>query len=372
MLTHEDLYQRLRSKDIVQQLTKQIWQAVADDDQPFNIMEVCGGHTYAIVKYGLDQLLPAAVKFIHGPGCPVCVLPQHRIDAAIRLARRPDTILVTLGDMIRVPGSDSSLQQTRAEGADVRCVYSPLETLQIARDNPERQVVYYAIGFETTTPMTALLIDQARQADLNNIYFHTNHVVIPPAMTLLMEQGAKIDAFLAPGHVSVVTGVEIYAPIVKRFGTPVVISGFEPVDILGAVLAIIRQLKKGISCCENNYARSVRVQGNLKARGLVERYFELRGDFLWRGIGSIPRSALQLKPEFAAIDAEKVFAEDCPQTGEEQSSGCICGAILSGHAGPLDCPLFAGICTPQSPQGSCMVSNEGACAAYYRYRRTQP
>ncbi|MBN1957795.1 MAG: hydrogenase formation protein HypD [Desulfuromonadales bacterium] len=371
MLTHEDLYQRLRSKDSVQQLTKQIWQAVEGDDQPFRIMEVCGGHTYAIVKYGLDQLLPSGVKFIHGPGCPVCVLPQHRIDAAIQLARRPETILVTLGDMIRVPGSRSSLQQTRAEGADVRFVYSPLETIQIARDNPDRQVIYYAIGFETTTPMTALLIDQARHADLNNLCFHTNHVLIPPAMNLLMEQGANIDAFLAPGHVSVITGVDIYEPIVKRFGTPVVISGFEPVDILSAVLSIIRQLKKGLSCCENNYARSVRESGNQKARDLVDRYFELRSDFLWRGIGSIPESALQLKPEFAAIDAERAFAEDCPQAGEEQSSGCICGAILCGHASPLDCSLFAGICTPQRPQGSCMVSNEGACAAYYRYRRTQ-
>lgn len=371
MLTHEDLYQHFRSKEHVQQLTNKIGHAVQEYAQPFNIMEVCGGHTFAIIKYGLDQLLPAAVKFIHGPGCPVCVLPQHRIDAAINLAHRPGTILVTLGDMIRVPGSQGSLQQARSEGADVRFVYSPLETIQIGRDNPEQQVIYYAIGFETTTPMTALLIDQVRRAGLDNIFFHVNHVLIPPAMNLLMENGAQIDAFLAPGHVSVVTGVDIFAPIVDRFGTPVVIAGFEPVDILNAVLSIIRQLKEAISCCENNYARSVRRQGNLKAQELINRYFEVRDHFLWRGIGSIDRSALQLKPEFAAIDAEKVFSGACPDVVEEKPSGCICGAILSGHASPLDCSLFATACNPQAPQGSCMVSNEGACAAYYRYRRTE-
>ncbi len=370
MLTAEDLYRNFRAADKVQLLCDRISRAVELRGQPLRIMEVCGGHTFAIVKYGLDQLLPAALEFVHGPGCPVCVLPRHRIDAAVNLARRSDTILVTLGDMIRVPGTRGSLQQVRAAGADVRFVYSPLEAVQIARDNPDRQVIYFAIGFETTAPMTALLIAQARNARIDNLLFHINHVLIPPAMNLLMEKGARIDAFLAPGHVSVVTGIEIYTSIVRRFRTPVVIGGFEPVDILNAVLAILRQLRQREIRVENAYARSVRPEGNRRAQELMERCFLVRDDFLWRGIGRIRHSALRLKTEYAAVDAEIVRAEDCPPATEERPSGCICGAILSGHAGPADCPLFAAACTPQTPQGSCMVSNEGACAAYYRYRRT--
>lgn len=369
MLTSDDLYRGFREPDRVRLLRDQISRCLEGCSAPVRIMEVCGGHTFAIVKYGLDQLLPGMIKFIHGPGCPVCVLPQHRIDAAIELARRRGTVLVTLGDMIRVPGNRGSLQQARAEGADVRFVYSPLEALTIAREHPDHQVIYFAIGFETTTPMTALLIDQAGKVGLKNLFFHINHVLIPPAMEHLMGHGARIDAFLAPGHVTVVTGIEIYTPLIEQYRTPVVISGFEPVDILQAVWSILKQLKSHEARIENAYARSVRDTGNLKARHLTAQYFQPRKSFLWRGIGPIAASALCLKAEYEAMDAEVVFAECCPQETEERPSGCICGAILSGRAEPDDCPLFADACSPQSPQGSCMVSNEGACAAYYRYRR---
>ena len=336
---------------------------------PLRIMEVCGGHTFAIVKYGLDQLLPETIRFIHGPGCPVCVLPRHRIDAAVALARRPGTILVTLGDMLRVPGSTGSLQQARAAGRDVRFVYSPLDALRIARDNPACTIVYFAIGFETTAPMTALLLEQTRRAGVKNLCVHLNHVLIPPAMHMLLEQGGAIDAFIGPGHVTAITGTAIYRPLADRHRTPIVIAGFEPLDILDAVLRIVRQHDAGHATVENAYARSVRPQGNAKARQLVERYFTLSDSFIWRGLGALNDSALCLRADYAGFDAEQLFPEECPTPSEEQPSACLCGEILMGRAEPRDCALFAGDCTPQTPQGSCMVSNEGACAAYYRYRR---
>ncbi len=369
MLTTEKLYDAFREPEKIRGFQTQIIAAARQLSQPVKIMEVCGGHTFAIVKYGLDQLMPPAVQFIHGPGCPVCVMPQHRIDAAIQLAQMPDTILVALGDMIKVPGSSGSLQQARAAGAGVQFVYSPLDALDIARSNPEKKIIYFAIGFETTTPMTALLADQALLAGLSNLFFHINHVLTPPAMTMLLEHGCEADAFIAPGHVSVITGSRVYEPFATDYGSPIVIAGFEPLEILDAVYAIIQQINSSTATVDNKYSRAVKTEGNLKAQQLVKKYFVPRDSFIWRGIGSIAASALKLRHEYAAIDAEVQFPEYCPQPTQDKPNGCLCGNILMGKAVPEDCPLFSRSCTPTTPQGSCMVSNEGACAAYYKYRR---
>ncbi len=368
-LTTDKLYSGYRNPDIIRAYSHKIHQAAQDLDRPVNIMEVCGGHTFSIVKYGLDQLVPDSIRFIHGPGCPVCVLPQHRIDASIALASMEDTILVTLGDMIKIPGSRTSLQHARAEGRDVRFVYTPLDAIKIATENPHKKVIYFAIGFETTTPMTALLIEQSRQLKVNNLFFHINHVLVPPAIELILQQGGHIDAFIGPGHVTTITGTGIYEPFALQHHKPVVISGFEPIDVLDAVLKILLQLCDNKAIVENCYSRSAKPEGNLKAQALVSKYFETREDFIWRGIGTIENSAMKLRDEYVEIDAEQQFSRYCPRATQEKTSGCLCGQILMGHAQPKDCALFGKGCTPSSPQGSCMVSNEGACAAYYRYRR---
>lgn len=369
MKAADTLLQMVRDSGTIRSFADRIKQEAAQQKQPLRIMEVCGGHTHAILQYGLDQLLPDSIRLVHGPGCPVCVLPQHRIDAAIKLAQLPDTILVTLGDMIRVPGSSGSLQQTRAAGADVRYVYSPLDCLSIAADNPDKTVIYFAIGFETTTPVTALLLQQAQGRHLDNLFVHSNHVLVPQAMELILAAGGAVDAFIAPGHVSVMAGSEQYLPLAVKYRAPVVISGFEPVDLLDAVLRIINQVNRGVAEVDNAYSRFVKTAGNRKAQRLVATYFEPYDDFLWRGIGRIPGSALKLRGTYADRDAEVQFPESCPAPTEDKPGNCLCGSILMGLAQPLECPLFAGACTPQSPQGSCMVSNEGACAAYYKYRR---
>jgi hydrogenase expression/formation protein HypD len=370
MRAADSLLQMVRSNDAIRAFAKHVQIKAAQLEKPLRIMEVCGGHTHAILQYGLDQLLPDSIQLVHGPGCPVCVLPQHRIDAAINLAQLPDTILVTLGDMIRVPGSRGiSLQQTRAAGADVRYVYSPLDCLAIAADNPDKTIIYVAIGFETTTPMTALLLEQALVRGLDNLFVHSNHVLVPQAMELILSAGGAVDAFIAPGHVSVMAGVDQYHPLAEKYRTPVVISGFEPVDLLDAVLRIIKQVNCGVAEVDNAYSRFVKTTGNRKAQQLVEKFFEPHDDFLWRGIGRIPGSALKLRSTYADRDAEVQFPESCPAPTEEKPGNCLCGSILMGLAQPTDCPLFAAGCTPQNPQGSCMVSNEGACAAYYKYRR---
>lgn len=365
----EPLLNLVRDPVAIRTLARRIGTCAALLEQPLRIMEVCGGHTFAILHHGLDQLLPETVHLVHGPGCPVCVLPQHRIDAAIALAQRPDTILVTLGDMLRVPGSQGSLQQARAAGADVRYVYSPLDSLQIARANPGKDIIYFAIGFETTTPMSAVLLEQADHLRLDNLFLHSNHVLIPQAMELIVAQGGAVDAFIAPGHVSVMAGVHQYDRLATAYHRPVVIAGFEPVDILDAVLRILTQVGSGTAMVENGYSRFVRSRGNRKAQQLVARYFVPHDDFIWRGIGRIAGSALKIRPDFAHRDAEVHFAEFCPPPFDETATDCRCGAILMGLAQPGDCPLFGRGCTPQNPQGSCMVSNEGACAAYYRYRK---
>ena len=336
--------------------------------QKINIMEVCGGHTHTIMKFGLSQILPDLIEFVHGPGCPVCIMPKERIDHAIALASMPNTILATLGDMIRVPGSKTSLQKLRADGKDIRSLYSPLDVLKIAKENPDKNVVFFAIGFETTTPMTAVLIKSVIEEKLTNVYFHINHVTVPEAVEAIMGSGdAKIDAFLGPSHVSVVTGYKIYEPIAEKYHTPIVVSGFEPTDVMESVLRIVRQVNTNKAFVDNEYARAVSKEGNLKAQALIETYMEKRSHFRWRGIGDIPLSALKLKDEFAWIDAEIVFKEVLPTIELDDHKMCICGDILKGKAKPFDCKVFGKACTPMNPMGSCMVSSEGACSAYFKY-----
>ena len=369
--TETALFEGYRNPALIRALANEI-AAEAAGLPPVNIMEVCGGHTHVIMQYGLNLLMPANVRFVHGPGCPVCVMPKERIDHAVALAKLPGVILVTLGDMIKVPGSNGSLANARAEGADVRFVYSPSDALKIARENPDKSVIFFAIGFETTTPMTASVIESALKEGLKNLFFHINHITVPEAVSALLDSDeCQIDALIGPAHVSVITGAKIYAPLVDRFHIPVVVSGFEPVDIMEGVLRIVRQKKNGEAKLDNEYTRSVSFEGNTKAQALVDRVFEKREHFRWRGLGDIPSSALRLRPEFAALDAEIRFADALPQKPIDDHKACLCGTILRGAAKPTDCKLFKTVCTPQNPVGSCMVSSEGACAAYYRYGESE-
>ncbi len=361
-----DLYEKFRDPAAIRALAKEIEKEAKKLDRKINIMEVCGGHTHTIMKYGLLQLLPQNIEFIHGPGCPVCVMPKERIDHAYTLAMQEDVILCTLGDMIKVPGSRGSLQDARSHGADVRFVYSPLDILKIAKENPDKNVIYFAIGFETTTPMTAALIESAKKAGVTNILYHINHVRVPEPMRALLDGKSRIDAFLGPSHVSVIMGSKIYEEFPRDFGRPVVVSGFEPVDVMESVLMLLRQFNEGRCEVEVQYKRAVTREGNVNAQKLMDRYFEQR-DFRWRGIGDIEKSALKLKDEFASIDAEAIYEKILPKEPIDDHKLCICGKILKGEAKPYDCKVFGTACTPSSPLGSCMVSSEGACAAYYRY-----
>lgn len=364
----KDLYDGFRDPATIRLLAEQIREEAKGLEAPLRIMEVCGGHTHTIMKYGLPQLLPENIDFIHGPGCPVCIMPKERIDHAIALARMGDAILVTLGDMIRVPGSQSSLAKERAAGYDVRPLYTPMDALKIAKENPDKKVIFFAIGFETTTPMTAALIQAMLAQKVENLYFHINHVLVPPAVDAIMSDGrAQINAFIGPSHVSVITGAKIYAPLPEKYATPVVVCGFEPVDVLQGILMMVRQKNEGRAALEIEYTRSVTMEGNVKAQQLIDTYLQPRGHFRWRGIGDIPDSALELKPEYARYDAEKVFAEVLPTEPIDDHKLCICGTILKGLAKPMECKVFGTACTPNTPLGSCMVSSEGACNAYYRY-----
>lgn len=364
-----DIISEFRNTQIIKAL---LWKINKECDRPINIMEVCGGHTHTIMKYGINQTLPSYINFIHGPGCPVCIMPKERIDHAITLADEENSILVTLGDMIKVKGSKTSLANKKAEGKNIRVIYSPFDVLKIAKENPDKNVIYFAIGFETTTPMTASVIEFAIREKVKNLFFHINHVLVIPPIKAILESGeARIDAFIAPSHVSVITGAKIYEDIAKTYKTPVVVTGFEPVDILDAILRIIRQLKDKKSDVEIQYSRVVSWEGNKKAQELIDRYFELREKFRWRGIGDIPYSALKLKPDFRYLDAEYIFKDKLDKIlPSEDHTLCICGDILKGVAKPIQCKLFGKICNPSNPVGSCMVSSEGACSAYYRYSYT--
>lgn len=348
--------------------------AEADPARRYHLMEFCGGHTHAIFRYGLPDLLPEAVRLIHGPGCPVCVMPIGRLDMAIDLARRPEVILCTYGDMLRVPGSGrASLLKARAEGADVRMLYSPADALALAQDNPGREVVFLAIGFETTTPPTAVVVEQARRRGLTNFSVLCNHVLTPAAMhAILATPEARagtlmLDGFIGPAHVSTVIGSDAYRDFPRQYGKPVVVAGFEPLDVLQAILLLVRQLNEGRAEVENQFTRAVTAEGNRKAQALVGQVFALRDAFEWRGLGSLPHSALRLADGYAEFDAERRFGLVAAPARENKA--CECPAILRGAKAPADCRLFGDPCTPDNPLGSCMVSSEGACAAWYRYGR---
>jgi hydrogenase expression/formation protein HypD len=338
--------------------------------RPRVIMEVCGGQTHTIVRQGLQELLKDAVDMIHGPGCPVCVTPLEQIDRALYLAARPEVIFTSFGDMLRVPGSECDLLQIRARGGEVRVVYSPLDALEIARAHPDREVVFFAVGFETTAPANAMAVWRARELGISNFSVLVSHVTVPPAIRAILDApDNRVEAFLAAGHVCTVMGWEEYEPLAAEYGTPIVVTGFEPVDILEGIHMAVRQLEEGRAEVENQYVRSVRRSGNEPAQELVSKVFELV-DRSWRGIGEIPASGLGLREEFQALDAEKKFDLGSIRTSEPAE--CMAGDVLRGRIKPFECPAFGMGCTPERPLGAPMVSSEGACAAYYNYARFQP
>lgn len=338
--------------------------------RPWVIMEICGGQTHAIIKHGLDRLLGDALELVHGPGCPVCVTPLELIDKAVMLAGRPDVIFTSFGDMLRVPGSRKDLSVVKSEGGDVRVVYSPLDAVKIARENPEKQVVFFAVGFETTAPNNAMAVWQAHREGLANFSLLVSHVLVPPAMKALLESPRnRVQGYLAAGHVCTVMGWEEYEPIAARYRVPIVVTGFEPLDILEGLLMVVRLLERGEAKVENQYRRVVRREGNRAAQELIRRVFEVT-DRKWRGVGPIPSSGLRLRPELRAHDAEERFALE--ELRVEEPAVCISGLVLQGLKKPHECPAFARECTPGTPLGATMVSAEGACAAYHAYSTREP
>ena len=364
-----------RDGGLAQKLASAI-RAEVDPARKYAFMEFCGGHTHAISRYGVTDLLPANVRMIHGPGCPVCVLPIGRIDMAIGLAlARPEVIVCTYGDCLRVPASDGlSMLKAKARGADIRMVYSAADAVALAQANPAREVVFFAIGFETTTPPTALVIRQAEALGLNNFSVICNHVLTPSAIVTILESpevreigSVPLDGFIGPAHVSTIIGSRPYAFFAEEYRKPVVIAGFEPLDVMQAVRMLIRQVNEGRAEVENEFTRAVTEDGNLKAQALVSEVFELRRSFEWRGLREVPYSALRIRARFAAFDAEAKF--DIAYRSVADNKACECGAILRGVKKPTDCRIFGTVCTPENPMGSCMVSSEGACAAHYNYGR---
>ncbi len=358
-----------RRHDLAQQLTAAIAAAVRPERQ-YRLMEFCGGHTHAIYRYGLQHLMPANVEFVHGPGCPVCVLPAGRIDNIIQLLAQHDVILCTYADLMRVPaGGRNTLLKVKAAGADIRMVYSTQDALKIARDNPGRQVVFFAIGFETTAPATAVALQQAQAAGLANFSVFCNHVLTPVAMQAILDtpQPAVIDGILGPSHVSSVIGSAAYSGLAQQYAKPIVIAGFEPLDVLQSVLMLIKQLHQGRAEVENEYTRAVTPAGNSKAQALLSRTFRVRPHFEWRGLGLLADSALAVHEDYAEFDAEQRFAMPAIQAADVK--GCECPAILRGQKKPQDCKLLGKACNPENPLGACMVSAEGACAAYWAYAR---
>ena len=337
----------------------------------YKLMEFCGGHTHTIFRYGIPDMLPDTVQLLHGPGCPVCVLPIKRINAAIEIAMQPDTVLCSYGDMLRVPGdAQRSLLKARSQGADVRMIYSPAEVVKIARTEPHKRVVFFAVGFETTTPPTAVILDQALKLGLSNLFVFCNHVLTPPAIKGILEPALQnnekiLDGLIGPGHVSVVTGYECYEPLAQRYRVPITISGFEPLDILHSILLLIRQINAGTHLVENQYKRAVQAKGNRLAQQLIHQCLELREQFEWRGLGNMPLSGLKLRERYKQHDAEAVF--QITENKAIDNKACECPAVLRGQTRPTDCKLFNNPCTPENPLGSCMVSSEGACAAYFMY-----
>ena len=355
-----------RDAELAQSIAAEIARLSAG--RPLKIMEVCGGHTHTIYKHGIEDILPRNIDLVHGPGCPVCVLPMGRIDDAIAIARTEGVIFTTFGDMMRVPGSKGSLLDAKAAGADVRFVYSPLDALKLARQTPDREVVFYAIGFETTAPSTAVTLLRAQAEGIKNFSVFCNHVTIIPAIKAILDSpDLRLDGFIGPGHVSMVIGMRPYTFIARDHHKPVVISGFEPLDIIQSVHMIVRQISEGRAEVENQYTRVVRPEGNVKALEAMARTMELRPFFEWRGLGFITHSALKLRPEFAPWDAELRF--EVPGLRVADPKACQCGEVLKGVIKPWECKVFGTACTPETPIGTCMVSPEGACAAYFNYGR---
>lgn len=342
--------------------------SLCEPGRRYKFMEVCGGHTHTIYKHGIEDYLPDAVQLVHGPGCPVCVMPMGRVDDAIHIAGQPGVIMTSFGDMMRVPGGRGSFFDAKARGADVRMVYSPLDALRLARRNPDKRVVFMAIGFETTAPSTAMTLLRARDTGIDNFAVFCNHVTIIPAIKAILDSpDLRLDGFLGPGHVSTVIGCRPYDFIARDHGKPLVCSGFEPLDVLQSVYMLLRQLAEGRSEVENQYSRVVPWDGNARALSAIAEVMELRPHFEWRGLGFISQSALRLRPEFAAFDAERIF--DLPGVRVADPKACQCGEVLKGVIRPWECKVFGTACTPETPIGTCMVSSEGACAAYYNFGR---
>jgi len=359
-----------RDRDKAEALIREIGKVVAETEiaktRPLNIMEVCGGHTHAIFRYGLEGMLPDAIELVHGPGCPVCVLPMGRVDDCVAIAERSEVIFTTFGDAMRVPGSRKSLQQAKAEGADIRMVYSPMDALAIARKTPDREVVFFGLGFETTMPSTALTVLQAEAEGIGNFSVFCNHITIPQTLKAILDSpDLQLDGFLGPGHVSMVIGTAPYDFIAKVYGKPMVISGYEPLDVLHSIWMVVKQIRDGRAEIENQYSRIVHASGNDVTLKAVARVYELREHFEWRGPGSIDHSGVRIRRDYARFDAEQKFAIPGCKIADPQS--CQCGDVLKGAIKPWQCQVFGTACTPESPLGALMVSSEGACAAYYRY-----
>lgn len=355
-----------RNPELIRKTLEELEKIVEPDDH-FRIMEVCGGHTYAIFHFGLHELVPKNIEFIHGPGCPVCVLPPGRVDEALSLAEKhEDVIFTAFGDVMRVPGKNGSPLTYKAMGVDVRMIYSPLDALDIAIKNPDKKVLLFAIGFETTAPSTALTVLRAKELDVDNFFVYSNHVkIIPVLESILAQPGMKVDGFIGPGHASVVIGAEPYNIVAEKYKKPVVISGFEPLDLLQSILMLIKQLKNGETKVENQYKRAVADEGNVRALQVMDQVFEDRKIFEWRGLGGIHNSALKLRPEFAKWDAEVHF--NIEKINIEENKEARCGDVLKGIIKPNQCKLFGKVCTPENPVGALMVSSEGACATYYNH-----
>ncbi len=353
-----------RDEAIARKLVEQIGRRLT---RHWVLMEICGGQTHTLMRYGIDEMLPPQVELVHGPGCPVCVTPLEMIDKAINIASRPEVIFVSYGDMLRVPGSQTDLFHVKAKGGDVRIVYSPVEAVKIAQANPGRQVVFFAIGFETTAPPNAMAVAQAHRLGVRNFSMLVSHVLVPPAMRLLLDSPHnRVQGLIAPGHVCTVVGFKGYEELCARYHMPIVVAGFEPIDLLKGIAMLVEQLEDGRAEVEKQYVRSVRREGNAAAQRIVDEVFEIC-DRKWRGIGPIPQSGLRLRAEFAAYDAEKIF--DIEEPGVQEPPECISALVLQGLKKPVDCPAFGVRCTPENPLGAPMVSAEGACAAYYTYRR---
>ncbi len=358
------------ARALLAEISKVVDKIGATRERPVHIMEICGGHTHAIFRYGLDKLVHEGVEFIHGPGCPVCVLPMSRVDECVQIAERPEVIFTTFGDAMRVPGHRKSLMQAKADGADIRMVYSPLDALELARRNPDREVVFFGLGFETTTPSTALSIQQAAREGLTNFSVFCNHITVPPPIRALLDDPDMVlDGFVGPGHVSMVIGTHPYDFIPRDYRKPIVVAGFEPLDLLQSVLMVLRQIAEGRAEVENQYARVVPENGNPVSLAAIADVYEPRPSFEWRGLGEIDASGLRIRPKYCAFDAEEKFGIGYaagPRVVEEPE-GCACGAVMTGRIKPTQCPQFGKGCTPEMPLGALMVSSEGACAAYWQY-----